>query len=122
MHDGRATEFGLQSGRSTLLPGVAQPDGNLRFECDLELYRDARGRARFRGACAQGTADEAFVYLSWRYAGDEAAGWIGRVKLMLGSIAGIVDADSDARDVTLETNALGPSRGPIRQGNWRIVV
>ena len=106
---------------STLLPGVAQPDGSVIFDCDLELYRDAKGRVRFRGACAQGKPDEAFVYLSWRYADDEAAGWIGRVKLMLASIATLVDPDISGDAVTLETAARGPSHGPIRQGDWRIV-
>ncbi len=120
MCDGRSTEFGLQSGKSTLLPGVAQPDGSIHFDCDLELFRDAKGRSRFRGDCAQGTPDEAFVYLSWRYAGNETE-WIGRVKLMLASIAGLVDPDSAGDAVTLGTTALGPSRGPIRQGDWRIV-
>ncbi|HEX5369056.1 MAG TPA: DUF5990 family protein, partial [Dehalococcoidia bacterium] len=118
---GRATEFGLQSGRSGLLPGLEQNDGSIRFDCDLELYRDPKGRARFRGDCAQGTAAEAFVYLSWRWADDEASGWIGRVKLMLGSIAGLFDPDSAGDAVTLETAASGPTCGPIRQGDWHIL-
>ena len=94
----------------------------MRFECGLELYPDAKGRARFRGDCAQGTPDEAFIYLSYRWAGDPSAGWIGRVKLMLGSIATLVDPGSTGAPVMLETTAQGPTRGPIRQGDWRIVA
>lgn len=76
-----ATEFGMQSGRNTVLPGKSRRDGATVFATDVEPYTDARGRARFRGDCVQGPPDEPFLYLSHRFVG--AGGWIGRGKALL---------------------------------------
>ncbi|HEX5141405.1 MAG TPA: DUF5990 family protein [Dehalococcoidia bacterium] len=118
-HDGRATEFGLQSGKSTIVSGTPSPGGRLEYTCDAEMYRDAKGRTRFRGPCIQGTPEEAFIYLSWRFAGTETE-WVGRIKLMLTAITTLVDVDEGGTSVALETEAAGSTRGPIRQGNWRL--
>jgi hypothetical protein len=83
------------------------------------MYRDAKGRTRFRGPCIQGPPEKAFIYLSWRYAGTETE-WVGRIKLMLAAITTLVDVDEEGPPVVLETEAAGSTQGPIRQGNWRL--
>jgi hypothetical protein len=74
--EGVSTEFGLQRGRLEVVPGLAQPDGTLRFETGVEPYTDKAGRQRFRGECVQGPPDDPFLYVSWRIRG--APSWIGR--------------------------------------------
>jgi len=95
-----AAEFGMQSGRSTLLPGRQRPDGATVFATSVEPYTDARGRARFRGDCVQGPPDEPFLYLSHRFVG--GSGWIGRGKALLTPLTAAFLATLPAGDI-LET-------------------
>ena len=82
--DGRATRFGMQRGRSELLPGTQRDDGATIFETEVTPYVDKTGRQRFRGECMQGPPNEPFLYLSYCFADDGV--WIGRGKALLESV------------------------------------
>ena len=119
LQDGSNTEFGMQRGRSEVVPGVPQTDGSILFEATVEPYRDARGRQRFRGEFVQGPPDEPFLYLSWRVTGGDF--WIARGKVLLAPLADerVASAPNETAFET-EISHLGHrGRGHIQE--WRPV-
>ena len=80
-----AVEFGLQDTKGVVVPGVRGPKGEFIFDFVLTVRdgRDAMHPA-FGGRFASGTADDRFVYLSWRSV--PRGVWINRLKARLGAI------------------------------------
>ncbi len=63
--------FGLQDKSSTAAwvvnPGKRKPNGDLHFECEVRVQPNARtGEPNFLGDFAHGSAEQRFLYLSWR--------------------------------------------------------
>ena len=79
-----AVEFGLQDTKGAVVPGT-RAEGEFLFDFVLTVRegRDAKHPA-FGGRFASGTADDRFVYLSWRSV--PRGVWINRLKARLGSI------------------------------------
>lgn len=82
---GEVVEFGLQDTKGVVVPGVRGPKGEFLFDFVLTVRegRDAKHPA-FGGRFASGTAEDRFVYLSWRSV--TRGVWINRLKARLGSI------------------------------------
>ena len=99
--EGRVTEFGMQRGRSEVVLGATQPDGETLFEATVEPYTDKAGRQRFRSDFVHGPPDEPFLYLSWRLQGE--ASWIMRAKVHLTSLTPDV-LDALPYGATLQTS------------------
>jgi hypothetical protein len=117
--EGVSTEFGLQRGRLEVVPGLAQPDGTLRFETGVEPYTDKAGRQRFRGECVQGPLDDPFLYVSWRIRG--APSWIGRRKVQLKTLTpDVLSTLSEPVTLTTEVDALGHRPAGYVQ-EWTVV-
>lgn len=117
--DSMTTEFGMQRGRREVVSGTPEPDGSMAFEARVEPYRDKAGRQRFRGEFVQGPANEPFLYLSWRVAGE--AWWIARTKVALAPLTDDFIA-SLPENVTLETDVSRfGHREPGHVQEWRAV-
>jgi hypothetical protein len=100
------TDFGMQSGREIVLPGVRLSDGTVMHEAQVTAYKDAKGRVRFRGPCVQGPPDEPFLYLSYRHPG--RPGWIGRGKAHLTSLTeNVIDSLPDGTTLESTISNLG---------------
>lgn len=80
-----AVEFGLQDTKGVVVPGTRGPKGEFIFDFVLTVREgpDAKHPA-FGGRFASGTAEDRFVYLSWRSV--PRGVWINRLKARLGSI------------------------------------
>ncbi len=80
-----AIEFGLQDTKGVVVPAARGPKGEFIFDFVLTVRDglDAKHPA-FGGRFASGTAEDRFVYLSWRSV--QRGVWINRVKARLGSI------------------------------------
>jgi hypothetical protein len=76
-------EFGLQDKSGALTPGTSQPDGALRFECDLRVELEG-SKPNFLGAFAHGTLQDRFLYLTWKNRADNQI--IQRIKIKLASL------------------------------------
>ena len=87
IHDtGEPYLFGLQTTKAEILPGVLLPDGGVVFDFELKVKSDPNSdRPVFSGSCVSGSAEDRFVYLSWKAA--NRAGFINRVKARLRTIA-----------------------------------
>ena len=84
IYNGQPTEFGLQDKQQALHPGVSQPDGALRFACELAMKPHATtGAPDFGGPFVHGPAGARFLYLGWRPLG---GAWIRRFKIPLAPI------------------------------------
>jgi Family of unknown function (DUF5990) len=117
--DGVDTEFGMQCGRSEVIPGTPQPDGSIAFEAQVEPYRDKAGRPRFRSKFVQGPPNEPFLYLSWRLVGE--VWWIARTKIARSLLTEELIA-ALPENATLETEASRfGHRTPGHVHEWRAV-
>ncbi len=82
--NGQTTKFGLQDKQQTLHPGVLQPDGALRFDCEVTVKPHVTtGAPDFSGPFVHGPTGARFLYLSWR---SSAGTWIKRFKIPLAPI------------------------------------
>jgi Family of unknown function (DUF5990) len=99
-------EFGLQDNSTTqdwvIHPGKAQANGDIHFECECRVRRNARtGEPNFLGPFVQGEAAKRFIYLSWRPKGwrpgqpDSGATWVRRMKVHLSSITWAQNRESN---------------------------
>ncbi len=80
-YDGQSTEFGLQDNKQALYPGIQQPDGALRFDCEVTVKSHAAASAPdFGGPFVHGPAGARFLYLGWR---PPDGAWIKRFKIPL---------------------------------------
>src|SRR5208282_3180234 len=62
-----ATVFGLQDTKQEIVAGARQADGTLAFDFSLQVKPGADpARPVFTGRFASGSAQDRFVYLSWR--------------------------------------------------------
>lgn len=80
-----AIEFGLQDTKGVVVPATRGSKGEFIFDFVLTV-RDGLDTKHpaFGGRFASGTADDRFVYLSWKSV--QRGVWINRVKARLGSI------------------------------------
>ena len=94
--------FGLQDKAQQLYPGSTQPDGTVKFECQLRAERSSEGKPNFLGAFAHGTPADRFLYLTLQDSGQQI---IRRTKIKLTSITwaqieaaknGVIEAEIDA--------------------------
>jgi len=77
-------DFGLQDKDERLHPPLSTQDDAAIFECAVRVKQNEKtGMPNFLGEFAHGTADERFLYLSLRGAGDT---WQRRIKVPLKSI------------------------------------
>jgi hypothetical protein len=80
-----SVEFGLQDIKGVVVPGARGLNGEFIFDFVLTVRDGADAKhPAFGGRFASGTADDRFVYLSWR--SPSRGVWINRVKARLGSI------------------------------------
>lgn len=80
-----AVEFGLQDTKGVVVPGARGPKGEFVFDFVLTVRDGADLKhPAFGGRFASGTAEDRFVYLSWRSV--PRGVWINRLKARLGSI------------------------------------
>lgn len=106
-YNGQPTEFGLQDKQQTLHPGGLQPNGGLRFDCEVAVKPHATtGAPDFSGPFVHGPAGARFLYLSWR---SSAGTWIMRFKVPLGSIGWeqIAAGQADALAARVNTSHSG---------------
>ncbi len=80
---GVGIEFGLQDKAASLLPGIPEPDGALRFETEVRVVHGDDGDIRLRGPAVHGPPTAPFLYLSCRAAGPPGASWMFRLKVPL---------------------------------------
>jgi hypothetical protein len=109
---GEGLEFGLQDKDQRLHDGVMQAGGSLRFECGLQVKPGADGKPNFLGVFAHGTADDRFLYLTWKQEGQITR----RIKVKLvtitwtqveaASAGGVLEASVDGRG-TASVKLLG---------------
>ena len=86
IHDtGEPFLFGLQTTKSEILPGLLLPDGRVVFDFELKVKSAPKlDRPVFSGPFVSGSAEDRFVYLSWKAA--SRSGYINRVKARLRAI------------------------------------
>ncbi|MDM0108808.1 DUF5990 family protein [Variovorax sp. J22R24] len=110
--------FALQKGRDELLPPYASTGDSLAFGITMDLGPVlADGSFNFRGAFAQGTPTDRFVYLnSGTLAGQSESPWVRRAKIKMAGIPRhLVEAALDDPGRAIEARILGTARdgGPV---------
>lgn len=110
--------FAVQQGRDELLPPCASGADSISFALTLNLGPAlANGGFNFRGACAQGTPDERFVYVnSGVRAGQTNTAWERRAKVKLAGIPRqLVEAAMGQPDRAVQAHIQGTMRdgGPV---------
>jgi hypothetical protein len=120
----RLTEFGLQHGKEDVQPGVTQPNGTVRCECDVRVKRDPVTKApNFLGPYAYGTPAARFLYLSWRREEGGEWHWIRRLKIHLASITWEqIEAVGRTEGSVLEARIAGTGSGtvPLLGEGWTV--
>lgn len=114
-----AVQFGLQDKNGSLTPGAPQPNGSLRFECDLQgtLKGDT---PNFLGMWAHGTPQDRFLYLTWKNRADGRI--IQRIKVKLASItAAQVDAAlQSGKSLCASVAATRTGSVPLLGDGWQV--
>lgn len=110
--------FGLQDKNGNLIAGTPQPDGSLRFECDIQVRLDG-GTPNFLGAFAHGTAQDRFLYLTWKNRADDQI--IQRIKIKLASItAAQVEAALQGGSLHASIEATRTGSVPLLGAGWQV--
>lgn len=115
-----AVEFGVQDTKGVVVPGVRGPKGEFIFDFVLTV-RDSSDpkHPAFGGRFASGTADDRFVYLSWRSI--PRGVWINRVKARLGAIDWKMVRAAQKADKPLVADMTGWVPGDKRKHvEWRL--
>ncbi len=118
LHEGESTVFGLQDKGQSLDVGHRRPDGSVAYECVVQVKQQADS-LRFSGQSIHGTAQDPFLYLSWRREGGPRS-WIKRLKI---SLAGITwgQVEAAARGVIEGTvEGAGSARTPLVGEGWTV--
>lgn len=121
LHDGKPTIFGLQNKQGRLDQGQAAADGLMSYICGVEVHHDpATTTLRFRSPYVHGPPNDPFLYLSWRFAEDDA--WIRRLKITLVPItwAQIVAATIEHGIIEGRVQGTGSARVPLLGGGWTV--
>ena len=113
-----ALEFGLQDKDQRLYSGTPQADGSLRFECDLQVKAGTEDKPNFLGAFAHGTADDRFLYLTWKNEGQIQR----RIKIKLASITWAqIDALRYGDMIEAMIDGYGAGSVPLLREGWQVV-
>lgn len=117
-HDGQPMVFGLQDKKNSLAAGEKQPDGSLRFCCEVvAILQD--DEIDFRGSQVHGGRVLRFLYLSWGYA---SGGWVRRMKIPLSNISWAmvqqVMTEKAMLEATIETSTTSATVRPKR--GWQV--
>ena len=115
-----AGEFGLQDTKGVVVPGERGPKGEFVFDFVLTVRDgvDAKHPA-FGGRFASGTADDRFVYLSWRSV--PRGVWINRLKARLDSIDWKMVREAQKADKPIVADMTGWALGDKRKYvEWRV--
>jgi len=120
VHDGMATEFGVQDKQRRLHPGSPHADGSQRFEFEVIAEQATGGLARFSGQFVHGTPAERFLYLGWRPVDGTIDGWIRRWKIPLSDLAGQIDGAIRPGDRFVgEVDRSGAEQVWLRKIEWK---
>jgi hypothetical protein len=115
------TTFGLQDAHSHLLAGEPQPDGALRFACELTVRRHPHtGEPDFAGPYVHGKLGERFLYLSLLDV--HTGAWVRRIKVILAGIGWeLVDVIEAAPAGSLAARVVGinGARAQFEGEGWR---
>lgn len=114
--------FGLQDKRQQVHAGEPQPDGALRFACELTVRPHPQtGAPDFAGPFVHGKLGERFLYLSLM---DLRSGvWIRRMKVMLTGIGWeLIEAVAPAPSVALvaRVDGLSGARAQFEGEGWHV--
>ncbi len=117
---GEKVEFGLQDTKGVIVQGTRGPKAEFMFDFVLTVRDGADAKhPAFGGRFASGTADDRFVYLSWRSV--PRGVWINRLKARLGSIDWKMVREAQKADKPLVADmtdwALGNKRKFVE---WRV--
>ena len=118
LHEGEPAMFGLQDKQRSLDIGQGRPDGSVAYEFVVQAKLQA-DLPRFSGQYTHGTAQDPFLYLSWRR-GDVPGDWIKRLKI---SLAGITwDQIEAATGGVIEgrVEGTGSARTPLLGDGWTV--
>jgi Family of unknown function (DUF5990) len=114
--NGQPTEFGLQDKQQALHPGARQPDGSLRFSCEVAVRpQAATGAPDFGGPFVHGSAGGRFLYLGWRPPG---GAWIRRFKIPLTSIGWEQIAAGQHRALSARVNTAHSGTVTLLGAGW----
>jgi hypothetical protein len=112
--------FGLQGAHNNLLAGEPQPDGALRFACEVMVRRHPQtGEPDFAGSYVHGKLSERFLYLSLLNL--RTGTWIRRIKVMLAGIGWeLIDAVEAAPEGSLAARVVGikGARAQLEGEGW----
>ena len=118
LHEGEPAVFGLQDKRRSLDVGQRRPDGSVAYEFVVRASRQA-GSVRFSGPYIHGTAQDPFLYLSWRR-GDVPGDWIKRLKISLVGITwGRIEAAAGGA-IEGRVEGTGSARTPLLGEGWTV--
>jgi Family of unknown function (DUF5990) len=116
---GQPAEFGLQDTRQNLHAGVAQPDGSLRFLCEVSVKPSQAGHAPdFGGPFVHGPRGARFLYLGLR---DADSAWIRRLKVPLAGITWEQVADTNllpSGALVARVSGAGSGTVPLLGDKW----
>jgi hypothetical protein len=116
---GQPAEFGLQDTRQNLHAGIAQPDGSLRFVCEVSVKPSQAGDAPdFGGPLVHGPSGARFLYLSLRQPG---GAWIRRLKVPLAGITWAQIADANRLPngaLVARVSGAGSGTVPLLGDGW----
>ncbi len=111
--------FGLQDARKNLLAGEPQPDGALRFACELSVRRHPKmGAPDFTGPYVHGKLGERFLYLSLL---DLRTGaWTRRMKVLLTDIGwDMIEAAVPGAMLSARVGGMRTARAQFESG-WHV--
>lgn len=112
-------QFGLQDKNGSLTPGTPQPDGSLRFACDLQVTLKG-DTPNFLGAFAHGTPQDRFLYLTWK--NTHSGQIIQRIKIKLASItaAQVEAALQSGKSLRASVSATRTGSVPLLGEGWQV--
>lgn len=112
-------QFGLQDKNGSLTPGTPQPDGSLRFECNLQVTLKG-DTPNFLGAFAHGTSQDRFLYLTWK--NTHSSQIIQRIKVKLVSItaAQVEAALQSSKSLCASVSASRTGSVPLLGDGWQV--
>lgn len=113
--------FGLQDKGQQVHAGEPQPDGALRFTCELSVRRHPQtGAPDFAGPFVHGKLGERFLYLSLMNL--RTGTWVRRMKVLLTGIGWDLIEAAAAPGATLAARVEGmrSTRAQLLGDGWRI--
>ncbi len=112
--------FGLQDVKGNVHPGLEAPGAPRAFDFVLKVTGEAT--PVFRGAFAQGTPKERFVYLSWKRVGEHAHPWGWRIKMPLGGITWEMIAAAEPPGMCLAADVVGRRPHAREAVRWEVTA